>query len=70
MNVGDHVHPKEDDVADWFDYWIDTYAHPLTSLYANRWAITSLGGKPRAVIGTVERGGVPHIYDIERSSAT
>ena len=68
MNVGDHVHTREDDAADWFDYWIDTYANPLTSLFANKWARAD--GKGRATIGAIENGGNAHIYDIERSSAT
>ena len=57
-----------DEVAEWFDYWIDTYRHPGTAIFADRWSRPR--GEPRAVVGIVEQGAKSHIYDIERSSAT
>lgn len=57
-----------DAAADWFDYWIDTYRHPGTSIFANFWNRTD--GEPRAIVGIVEQGGDAHIYDMERSSST
>ncbi len=57
-----------DPVAEWFDYWIDTYSHPDTRLYANRWTQANKA-RQRATVGTIEQGGSPHIYEIERSDA-
>ncbi len=57
-----------DPASDWFDKWIDTYRHPDTKLYASTW--TRLEGKPRAIVGIVERGRGTNIYDMERSDAT
>ena len=65
MIPGDIVRLKGEEAADWFDYWIDTYAHPKTSLFANMW---ERPGGLRAVIGAVEQGGDAHIYDIERQA--
>ncbi len=59
------VHLRDEGAADWFDYWIDTYAHPKTSLFANRW---KREGVWRPTIGTVEQGGDAHVYDIERQA--
>lgn len=57
-----------DAAADWFDYWIDTYRHAGTVIFASQWARTE--GEPRAIVGIVEQGADAHIYDIERSSVT
>lgn len=63
-----------DAAADWFDYWIDTYANPATKIFAHTWSRKEsgpLGIHPqRAVIGIDENGTDAHLYDIERSSHT
>ncbi len=59
-------------MADWFDYWIDTYAHPNTHLYANEW---KTGPRARrAIVGAIERGTKSRvhnvaIYEVERDDA-
>ncbi len=57
-----------DAAANWFDYWIDTYRHPGTAIFASQWTRTE--GEPRAIVGIVEQGAESHIYDMERSSST
>ena len=57
-----------DTVADWFDYWIDTYANPATQLFAHPGRKEP--GPRHAVIGIDENGTDAHLYEIERSSNT